>query len=87
MRCASRSPAPAAEIVDPVPVRGGMINNNTAIGFDARHRPLVSFHKFDARGHTQIFVARREAAAWRIVQASDRQGFRWDFGGGRRPAA
>ena len=70
-----------AEIVDPVPVRGGMINNNTMPGFDAAGRPLIAFHKFDAAGNTQIFMARREAAGWRIVQASAWKGFRWDFGG------
>lgn len=71
-----------AEIVDPVPVRAGMINNNTVIGFDTQGRPAITFHKFDARGDTQIYVARREARGWRIVQVSDWRGFRWDIGGG-----
>lgn len=70
-----------AEVVDPVPVRGGMINNNTPIGFDAAQRPVVAFHKYDAAGNTQVFVARREAKGWRVVQTSDWQGFRWNFGG------
>lgn len=70
-----------AEVVDPVPVRGGMINNNTPIGFDAAGRPVIAFHKFDAGGNTQVFVARREAKGWRVVQASDWRGFRWEFGG------
>ena len=70
-----------SEIVDAVPVRGGMINNNTVAGFDARGRVLIVFHKFDAAGDTQLFVARREAKGWRIVQASAWKGFRWDFGG------
>src|SRR6185312_15341394 len=46
-----------AEIVDPVPVKGGMINNNTVIGFDARGRPMITYHKFDAAGDTEIYVA------------------------------
>lgn len=71
-----------AEIVDAVPVRAGMINNNTVPGFDARGRPMISFHKFDAHGDTQIFVARREGRGWRIVQVSDWRGFRWEIGGG-----
>jgi hypothetical protein len=70
-----------SEIVDAVPVRGGMINNNTVAGFDARGRVLIVFHKFDAAGDTQLFVARREAKGWRVVQASAWKGFRWDFGG------
>ena len=70
-----------AEIVDPVPVRGGMINNNTPIGFDAAGRAGIAFHKFDGAGNTQVFVARREATGWRVAQASDWTGFRWEFGG------
>lgn len=71
-----------AEIVDPVPVDGGMINNNTVVGFDAEGRPMVTYHKFDKAGNTQIQVARRESAGWRIVQVSDWKDFRWDFRGG-----
>lgn len=71
-----------AEIVDAVPVKAGMINNNTVLGFDAAGRPLITYHKFDAAGDTQIFVARREAGGWRSVQVSRWKGFRWDFGGG-----
>lgn len=71
-----------AEIVDPVPERGGMINNNTVIGFDRQHRPIITYHKFVTDGSTQIFLARFEGKGWRIAQASDWRGFRWDFGGG-----
>ncbi|MDG5487227.1 BNR repeat-containing protein [Sphingomonas sp. BGYR3] len=71
-----------AEIVDPVPERGGMINNNTVIGFDRLGRPIITYHKFIADGSTQIFLARFEGSRWRIAQASDWRGFRWDFGGG-----
>jgi hypothetical protein len=70
-----------AEVIDPVPVRGGMINNNTVPGFDSAGRVVIAFHKYDAAGNTQMFVARREAKGWRVVQASDWKGFRWDFGG------
>ena len=73
----------SAEIVDPVPVEGGMINNNTIVGFDPAGRVTITYHKFDAAGNTQIYVARFEGkAGWRIVQISDWRGFRWDFRGG-----
>jgi len=71
-----------AEIVDPVPVEGGMINNNTVIGFDPAGRAMITFHKFHAKGNTQIYVARADPKGWRIAQVSDWQGFRWDFRGG-----
>lgn len=70
-----------AEIVDPVPVRQGMINNNTMIGFDQAGRAMIAYHKFDAEGRTQVYVARRDEEGWSIHQASDWSDFRWDFGG------
>jgi hypothetical protein len=70
-----------AEIVDPVPVAAGMINNNTVVGFDGEGRAMITYHKFDARGDTQIFVARRDQSRWTIRQVSDWRGFRWDFRG------
>lgn len=71
----------SAEIVDPVPVRGGMINNNTVVGFDEESRPVITYHKFDASGNTQVYLARREARGWRSVQLTKWRDFRWDFGG------
>jgi hypothetical protein len=70
-----------AEVVDPVPPAGGMINGNTKIGFDAQQRPVISYHKFDAQGKTQLYSARREAGGWRIYQVSNWD-YRWEFQGG-----
>jgi hypothetical protein len=72
-----------AEIVDPVPVKGGMINNNTVLGFDDQGRAMITYHKFDKAGNTQIYVARFEGRkGWRIAQVSNWTNYRWDFGGG-----
>jgi hypothetical protein len=71
----------SAEIVDPVPVRGGMINNNTVVGFDGESRAVITYHKFDGQGNTQVYLARREARGWRSVQLTKWRDFRWDFGG------
>lgn len=68
------------EIIDPVPAGGGMLNGNTVIGFDHEDRPVVTYHKFDAEGHTQVYNARSEENGWQIYQATDWD-FRWDFGG------
>lgn len=70
-----------AEIVDPVPPGGGIVNGNTKIGFDAEGRVILSYHKHDSDGYTQIYNARREADGWKICQASDWD-YRWEFGGG-----
>ncbi len=71
----------ADDVVDPVPAHGGMINNNTLIGFDADKRPLIAYHKYDADGHTQVYVARFENGHWHTAQASEWNTYRWDFGG------
>ncbi|MBM3334397.1 BNR repeat-containing protein, partial [Candidatus Sumerlaeota bacterium] len=69
------------EIVDPVPPGGGMINGNTVIGFDSKGRLIVSYHKFDEKGMTQLFNARLEKGGWKIYQTSQ-WNYRWEFGGG-----
>lgn len=71
-----------SEIVDPVPVHGGAINANVTIGFDARKRVMIAYHKFDGNGDTQVYLARFEKGAWHIAQASRWTGYRWDFKGG-----
>ena len=70
-----------AEIVDHVPVHGGMINGNTRIGFDSQKRVVIAYHKFDSRGFTQIMNARLEGGVWKIYQTSNWD-YRWDFSGG-----
>ncbi|MBI4889118.1 MAG: BNR-4 repeat-containing protein [Acidobacteria bacterium] len=70
-----------AEIIDRVPVQGGMINGNTKIGFDAKGRVIVTYHKFDARGFTQIITARRDPQGWRLTTVSN-WSYRWYFQGG-----
>lgn len=70
-----------ADVVDPVPVRGGIINGNVKLGFDSQDRPVVSYHKFDEAGKTQIYNARLEDGAWKIYQTSDWD-YRWEFSGG-----
>ncbi|OYW81950.1 MAG: hypothetical protein B7Z26_04255 [Asticcacaulis sp. 32-58-5] len=70
-----------ADIVDPVPVKGGMINNNTVVGFDNKGWAMITYHKYDQAGNTQIWVARREGNRWHTRQISHWQGYRWDFKG------
>lgn len=69
------------EIVDPVPPGGGLINGNARLGFDDEHRPILSYHKFDENGHTQIYNARLEHGVWIQRQASAWD-YRWEFSGG-----
>jgi Tfp pilus assembly protein PilF len=68
-------------IVDPVPVRGGIINCNVKIGFDLQGRPTISYHKNDAAGNTQPWTARIEKNAWKFYQTTDWP-YAWNFSGG-----
>lgn len=69
-----------AERVDPIPPGAGLLNGNIKIGFDTHGRPVISYHKYDADGNTQIYNARKEGQGWRIYQVS-RWNQRWEFGG------
>lgn len=73
--------ADVGTVVDPAPMNGGIINGNTRLGFDSLKRPMVSYHKFDQNGNTQIYNARLEEGRWVICQASDWD-YRWEFSGG-----
>lgn len=64
-----------------MPVDGGMINNNTRVGFDGEKRPVVTYHKFDSAGNTQLYGARFENGAWVTHRMTD-WNKRWSFGGG-----
>jgi len=69
-----------SDIVDPVPQHGGMINNNTKVGFDSQKRPVVAYHKFDANGNTQLYNARLENGNW-VTYPTSSWNYRWDFSG------
>ena len=69
-----------SDIVDPVPQKGGIINNNTRIGFDNLGRVTISYHKYDTNGYTQPWTARLEDGKWKLHQITDWP-YRWSFGG------
>lgn len=71
----------SGEVVDPVPPGGGAINGNVRLGFDGDERPVISYHKYDDLGFTQLYCARREESGWRPVRVTDWQ-YRWEFSGG-----
>jgi len=57
--------------VDPVQSGGGIINGCARLAFDAQHRPILSYHKRDADGNMQIYVARFEEGGWRTHAITD----------------
>ena len=56
--------AQAQLCVDPIPSGGGIINGCERLGFDSAGRPMIAYHKSDAKGHMQIFVTRFEKGKW-----------------------
>lgn len=71
-----------SDVVDPAKVKEGLINMTQAIGFDAAKRPVVTYHRYDAHGNSQVYAARPGAGGgWEVRQVSDWD-FRWQFGGG-----
>jgi hypothetical protein len=68
-----------AEVVVPIPPRNGLINN-VKLGFDAAGAPVISFLRYDERGRSQLYHARRNETAWQVVQSTDWD-YRWAFSG------
>lgn len=70
------------EVIDPSPVKGGLINMTFNLGFDKDKRPVVVYHRYDKDGRSQIFAARpaRDGGSWDVSQISDWD-FRWSFSG------
>jgi hypothetical protein len=68
-----------SEVVDFMPEHSGLLNGNMAVG-GTQHMPVVSYHKFDEEGNTQLYNARWNGANWKTYQVSNWD-FRWDFQG------
>ena len=71
-----------SDVVDPAKEKEGLINMTMALGFDAARRPVISYHRYDAQGNSQVFAARpHQDGGWLARQVSDWT-FRWAFSGG-----
>ncbi len=68
-------------VVDPVGPRLGLINVGFSVGFDAEKRPVINYHKHDAAGNSQIYLARFEDKAWKSRPVSN-WNYRWAPEGG-----
>ena len=61
-------------LVDDAPPGGGLSNVLFTMNWDSNERVVVSFHKFDETGASQVYNARFVDGAWRTVPATS-----WDF--------
>lgn len=75
------------EVIDPAKPGEGLINMTFNLGFDSAQRPVVAYHRYDAAGKSQAYIARPSSGrGWDVRQLSAWT-FRWAFsGGGSIPA-
>jgi len=67
-------------VVDDVPIYEGLLNGLAVQGF-VGSTPIISYHKYDAAGSSQLYVAKASGSTWTKTQVTRWSG-RWDFGGG-----
>jgi len=68
-------------VVDPVPPGGGLINGNAQFGFDGDNMPVVTYHKYDEAGNSQVYNARWTGEEWKNAPSTAWDS-RWEFSGG-----
>lgn len=61
-------------LVDGTPPEGGLSNVLFRMNWDSQGRSVISYHKFDENGYSQIYNARFVDGEWKAVQATD-----WDY--------
>lgn len=69
-----------AEVVDPAEPGEGLINGDHRIGFDRQGRVIITYHRYDEEGNSQLYQARLEERGWAIYK-STAWNYRWGFGG------
>jgi len=67
-------------IVDPVPVKGGIINLAARLCLDDNNQPVFAYHKYDDAGNLQFYTARLEGKQWIYKQVTNWD-YRWEFSG------
>ena len=69
-------------VVDPTPIKQGLINTSFQFGFDSKNRPIISYVKYDFLGNTQLYVARfnQSLSQWNIKSLT-KWDYRWYFAG------
>ena len=61
-------------LVDNAPPGGGLSNPLIAMSWDSKNRAVISYHRFDEAGMSQIYNARFVDDKWMVVPAT-----RWEF--------
>lgn len=64
-------------IADPIGPWNGLMNSTKRLSFDSQGRVIMVYHKFDKKGHSQLFICRYEHEDWLIHQISDWPDYTW----------
>ncbi|MBC8769277.1 BNR-4 repeat-containing protein [Arenibacter sp. BSSL-BM3] len=67
-------------IVDPIPVKGGIINLAARLCLDENNNPVFVYHKYDSDGNLQIYAAHINDKKWIHNQVTNWD-YRWEFSG------
>lgn len=67
-------------IVDPIPVKGGIINLAAKLCLDDNKKPVIVYHKYDSDGNLQFYAARLKGKKWISKQITNWD-YRWEFSG------
>lgn len=67
-------------IVDPIPVKGGIINLAAKLCLDENNKPMFVYHKYDSEGNIQLYIAHTKNGEWLYKQITNWD-YRWEFSG------
>lgn len=67
-------------IVDPIPVKGGIINLAAKLCLDDENNAVFAYHKYDSVGNLQFYTAQIIDEKWIYKQVTDWD-YRWEFSG------
>ncbi|HBE41379.1 MAG TPA: hypothetical protein DDW27_09280 [Bacteroidales bacterium] len=67
-------------IVDPIPVKGGIINLAARLCLDEQNNPCFAYHKYDPDGNLQFYIARLRNKIW-VYKKVTNWDYRWEFSG------
>lgn len=67
-------------IVDPIPVKGGIINLAAKLSLDENNKPVFTYHKYDEVGNLQLYIAHTKDEKW-IYKQVTHWDYRWEFSG------
>ena len=66
-------------IVDPVGPWNGLINMGFNISWHSDGTAYISYHKYDGRNISQVYVSKWEGSAWKAYQISNWPDHKWDL--------